>query len=295
MMKPDARALNAGSGFDITQQRERSTILMNERDNSGKLGASDHMMARLLQWAPWLSFFLVALPFPIYFFLKYLTSAQEAAVYMLLTLTSLAIGSLAGLMVTLFLLVYRRNWEKKIRDKMAKDGVTASELPWFMSELTPTERQALKGIEAQDPLLADAYRETLANRITAARVIASTKRELLLVERRMNRAVYIEGTDTASLQAELQADRQRLEQIKMEGTERRAEAEARLQMIEAAASRGATWTETNIALQRLGANREQLPLALENARLEQQMLEDADRDLRREKNGESEQGLKLEG
>ncbi len=268
---------------------------MSERDKTGKLSAGDRMMARVLQWAPWLSFFLVALPFPIYFFLKYLTSAQEAAVYMLLTLTSLAIGSLAGLMVTLFLLVYRRNWEKKIRDKMAKDGVTASELPWFMSELTTTERQALKGIEAQDPLLADAYRETLADRITAARVIASTKRELLLVERRLNRALYLEGTDTASLKAELETDRQRLEQIKMEGTERRAEAEARLQMIEAAASRGATWTETNIALQRLGANREQLPLALESARLEQQMLEDASRDLRQEKRDETERGLKLEG
>lgn len=268
---------------------------MNERDKASKLSASDRAMARLLQWAPWLSFFLVALPFPVYFFLRYLTSAQDAAFNMLMTLTSLAIGSLAGLMTTLFLLVYRRHWEKKIRDKMAKDGVTASELPWFMSELTPTERQALKAIEAQDPLLADAYRETLADRITAARVIASTKRELLLVERRLNRAVYIEGTDTAALQSELTADHQRLENVKVEGTERRAEAEARLQMIEAAASRGATWAETNIALQRLGAHREQLPLALETARLEQQMLEDATRELRVEGSGESEQGLKAEG
>ena len=269
--------------------------MTNERDKGGKLSASDHMMARLLQWAPWLSFFLVAMPFPIFFFLKYLTTAQDAAVYMLLTLTSLAIGSLAGLMVTLFLLVYRRNWEKKIRDKMAKDGVTASELPWFMSELTTAERQALKAIEAQDPLLADAYRETLANRITAARVIASTKRELLLVERRMNRLNYIEGTDTTSLHSELIVDRQRLEEIKMEGTERRAEAEARLQMIEAAASRGATWAETNMALQRLGANRDQLPLVLEAARLEQQLLEDVNRDLRNDEKDESEQGLKAEG
>jgi hypothetical protein len=268
---------------------------MNEKDKGGKLSASDHMMARLLQWAPWLSFFLVALPAPVFFFLRYLTSAQDAAFNMLATLTSLAVGSLAGLMVTLFLLVYRRNWESKIRDKMAKDGVTASELPWFMSELTSAERQALKGIEAQDPLLADAYRETLADRITAARVIASTKRELLLVERRLNRVAYIEGTNTASLQAELTADRQRLEQVKMEGTERRAEAEARLHMIEAAASRGASWAETNIALQRLGANRGQLPLALESARLEQQLREDIDRDLRQDKREENEQGLKLEG
>lgn len=252
-------------------------------------------MARLLQWAPWAAFFLVALPFPIYFLLRYLTTAQDAAVYMLLTLTSLAIGSLAGAMVTLFLLVYRRHWEKNIRDKMAKDGVTASELPWFMSELTHAERQALKGIEAQDPLLADAYREMLANRITATRVIATTKRELLLVERRLNRALYIEGTDTGSLKAELQQDRQRLEQLRMEGTERRAEAEARLQMIEAAASRGASWAETSVALQRLGANREQLPLALETARIEQQMLEDATRDLHSEKKEEGGQELGAQG
>ncbi|HEY0406903.1 MAG TPA: hypothetical protein VGC89_14315 [Pyrinomonadaceae bacterium] len=269
---------------------------MNEQAKGGRLSASEHMMARALQWAPWLAFFLVALPFPAFFFLKYLTGAAgDMAFNMLMTLVSLAIGSLAGLMTTLFLLVYRRNWEKKIRDKMAKDGVTASELPWFMSELTPAERQALKGIEAQDPLLADAYRETLANRITAARVIASAKRELLLVERRFNRVAYLEGTDTTNLQAELQADRQRLEEIKMEGTERRAEAEARLQMIEAAASRGVSWAETNLALQRLGANRDQLPLALESARLEQQMLEDVSKDLRREGSVEKEQGLEAEG
>jgi hypothetical protein len=268
---------------------------MSEQDKSGKLSAGDRLMSRILQWAPWLSFPLVALPVPIFFFLRYLTGAQDAAFNMLMTLTTLAISSLIGLMVTLFLLVYRRNWEKKIRDKMAKDGVTASELPWFMSELTTAERQALKGIEAQDPLLADAYRETLADRITAARVIASTKRELLLVERRLNRIAYIEGTDTAALQAELKTDRQRLEQIKMEGTERRAEAEARLHMIEAAASRGASFEDTNLALQRLSANREQLPLALEAARLEQQLREDMNDDLRREKSVEGEQGLKLEG
>lgn len=252
-------------------------------------------MARVLQWAPWLSFLLVALPFPVFFFLRYVTGAGDMAFNMLMTLVTLGIGSLAGLMVTVFLLMYRRSWEKKIRDRMAKDGVTASELPWFMSELTPAERQALKGIEAHDTLLADAYRETLADRITAARVIASTKRELLLVERRLNRVTYIEGTDTTSLQAELYADRQRLEEVKMEGTERRAEAEARLQMIEAAASRGASWAETNVALQRLGANRGQLPLALETTRLEQQMLEDASRDLRQQENEKTEQGLKLEG
>jgi hypothetical protein len=78
----------------------------------------------------------------------------------------------------------------------------------------------------------------------------------------------------------LRTDRQRLEQIRTEGSERRAEAEARLQMIEAASSRGVGWAETNIALQRLSATREQIPLALEAARLEQQMLEESDKVMR---------------
>jgi hypothetical protein len=106
------------------------------------------------------------------------------------------------------------------------------------------------------------------------------KRDLLLVERRLNRANYIQGTDTTALREELLSDRTRLEQIKTEGSERRAEAETRLQMIEAASSRGASWSETNIALHRLSTTREQIPYALEAARLEQQMLEESDKVLR---------------
>jgi nucleoside-diphosphate-sugar epimerase len=84
---------------------------------------------------------------------------------------------------------------------------------------------------------------------------------------------------------ELRGDRERLEQIRLEGSERRAEAETRLQMIEAAASRGATWDETNIALHRLSATRENIPLALEAARLEQQAREETDRQLRETQSG----------
>ena len=57
---------------------------------------------------------------------------------------------------------------------------------------------------------------------------------------------------------------------------------ARLQMIEAAASRGASWAETNFMLQRLDEGRKHVPLGLENARVEQELREDAERELRRE-------------
>lgn len=264
---------------------------MSEKEQSGKITASERMMARVLQWAPWLAFFLIALPWPIYFLTKYFSTPVDAAVNILFALTSLAVGSIIGFAVMLFLLYYRRHWAQKVRDRVAADGVTADEIPWFMTELTPAERQALKEIEARNPMLADAYRETLASRITASRVVANARRELLLVERRLNRADYIQGADTTTLREELRADRERLEQIRTEATERRAEAETRLQMIEAASSRGATWAETNMALHRLSATREQIPLALESARLEQQALEESEKALRE---SEQERMLKKE-
>lgn len=246
------------------------------------MSGRERLIARILRWAPWLSFFLVALPLPVVFLMLFTVSAapEAAALYFFASLISLALGSILGLSLMIFLFVYRKRWYKRLRDKMAADGITADELPWFMSELTTAERKALKSIEGQNPLLADAYRETLAARLTATRVQASAKRDLLLVERRINRVAYIQGTDTRSLQEELRADRTRLERVRDEAKERRAESEARLHMIEAAASRGASWEETSFALQRLGAAREQLPLALEVARMEQQAREDTERHAR---------------
>jgi hypothetical protein len=253
---------------------------MSETGTGYEITKRDRVVASLLQVAPWLSFFLVALPAPLVFLLFYFTSVQEAALYILLALSSLAIGAVAGLIVMIFLLFYRRHWNKQMRNKLAVDGITADELPWFMTELTTAERRALKEMENQNPLLADAYRETLAQRLTATRVVSTAKRDLMSVERRLNRVTYLQGVDTTALREELRADRERLERARLEGTERRAEAEARLQTIEAAASRGASWTEMNFALQRLNAAREHIPLGLEAARIEQQSREDVSREMR---------------
>jgi hypothetical protein len=92
----------------------------------------------------------------------------------------------------------------------------------------------------------------------------------------------LNAPDTAVLLEELARDRTRLDALKQEGASRRAEAEARLQMIEAASSRGASWAETNYMLQRLNEGRKQLPLGLENERVEQQLREDTARELREE-------------
>ncbi|HEX8097181.1 MAG TPA: hypothetical protein VF507_04065 [Pyrinomonadaceae bacterium] len=242
----------------------------------------DLAVARLLGWAPWIGFLLASLPLPLVFVILYFfaSTTEGAAVSMLLALSSLALGAVLGLVVALLLVLYRRRWMKNLRERIAADGITAGELSWFTHELTRAERQALKAMEAQDPLLADAYRETLAAKLTACRVIASVNSDMRLVERRLNKAAYIHGTDTKELVEELRADRERLEQTKLEGVRRRAEAEARLQMIEAAANRGANWEQTQAALRRLAATNDQMPLALEAVRLEQSAREEVEREMR---------------
>ena len=259
--------------------------------SSNKITASDRLTASLLRYAPWLAYALCAFPLTLFFILRYFLATEEAGVYLLFALTSLALGSAVGLIVAVLLFLYRRRWERAVRDRLAADGVTANEISWFTPELTRAERDALKQIEKENLLLADAYRETLAARVTATRVVTRAKRDLLLVQRRLSRASYIRGEEVKSLREELSHDRERLERIRREGEERRAEAEARLQMIEAAASRGASQRETEFALNRLNETREHLPLALEALRLEQAAHEESDNELRKIEDERREAGL----
>jgi len=247
---------------------------------SGKLTAREKRIARLWKTAPWLALAGVTLTPPAVLLLAYLISGFSP-LFLVFALTSIPFALIAAIIVTLALLFLRRRWARDFRDRLASDGVTADEVGFFLSELTSGERKALREMEARQPLLADAYRETLALRLNASRLTASARRDLLLVERRINRARYLNATDTSVLLEELDRDRTRLDKLKQEGAARRAEAEARLQMIEAAASRGASWAETNYMLQRLDEGRKNLPLGLENARAEQQLREDTEQ-LRKE-------------
>ena len=81
-------------------------------------------------------------------------------------------------------LLYRSRWLKQLREKVAVDGIKASEVEWFKNELKGEEKRALNEIKSKNLLLADAYQETLASRLTATRIIKSTRHELLLSKRR---------------------------------------------------------------------------------------------------------------
>ena len=246
----------------------------------GKLSSKDATTDRLLKIAPWIALPVASLPAPLVFLILFLTTTttESAAVYLLLAGLSLTLGFALGVLIAVILLIYRRRWLSKLRDRLASDGITASEVVWFRSELTSAERKALAEIERSNPLFADAYLETLASRLTASRIISRSKREMLKVERQLNRARTIRTPESNALQKELTADRERLDQVRQQASEHLAKARTRLQVIEATANRKLSQGETDLMMQRLGNAQDQLPLVLEMAQLEQQALREANID-----------------
>jgi hypothetical protein len=189
----------------------------------------------------------------------------------------MGLGLVVGLLSLILLLLYRKRWHGRLRDQLAVDGITADEVAWFKSELSSEERRTWLDLKHKNPLLADAYCETLAARLTATRIVAKARAEILRVERQRNRTRNINGVDTTSLLNDLAEDRQRFESLRQEATVRVSQARARLQTIEAAANRSLSKTETDSMLRRLTASQEQFPLALEMSNLEEEALRAVER------------------
>ena len=253
---------------------------MGEGRRQNRLTAGERAWAALLRWSPLLLFFLLALPLPAYYLSRHFTATEAVGEYMLLAMTSLGVASVFGLLAAFAVVLYRKFWERRLRERLAADGVTENELSWFMSELTAAERRALKQMSARNPLLADAYRETLAARVTATRVLARARAEADSVERRLQTAASLPAPNRRELEEDLRKDRERLARVQAEADEHRRETEARLQIIEAVAERDASRDETELALQRLGSVRDNIPLGLASARLEQGAREEAEKELR---------------
>ena len=253
-------------------------FLTDTRTQTGRLTAKDERVATLLRWSPWIALPVISLGPSLLAALIYFLSLGNAG-FLILAFTLFPFALVAAFITMIVLLLYRRSWTRRVRERLAEDGITADEVDWFRSELTTSERRALKQMNAKQPLLADAYRETLALRLNASRVIASARRDLQEVGRRINRASYLRGAETATLLEDLRRDQARLETVKREGSMRLDEAQTRLQMIEAAASRGASWSETSYMLQRLDEGQRNIPIGLETTREQQRLLEDARREL----------------
>ena len=254
---------------------------MGGQTRGNRLTSGDRLTGWLLRWSPLLAFLILALPLPAYFLFQYFNAAENPGEYMLLAMTSLGVFSVFGLVAAFVVVLYRRFWERRLRARLAADGVTADELSLFASELSAEQRRALREMEARNPLLADAYRETLAARLTAARVLARARADAEQVGRRLQSVSGLQAAGRAELEQDLQKDRARLERVRGEADEHAREMDARLQMIEAIASRDASQAETELALTRLGSVRESPPLALKSMREEQEALEEIEQELRR--------------
>ncbi|MGI8555411.1 MAG: hypothetical protein ACR2LT_03520 [Pyrinomonadaceae bacterium] len=241
----------------------------------------DLAKGKALNFGVWLAPFLLSIIPALIFFILFLvfgTTPPVAISFISLTVISLIAGFLIGLIVSGILLFYRQKWLAQIRERIAVDGIKAEEVGWFQNELTTAEKKSLQEMDKQDRLLADAYRETLASRLTATRIAKTTKRELLLVQRRQNKLKYLKTNVTADLQNDLKKDAENLTTIKTEAEQMLTEAKTRLQMIEAAARRGGNFADTELALKKLSARSAELPLALEALKMEEQIKKELEKE-----------------
>lgn len=246
--------------------------------SKGKLRTQDHLISQVLTWIPWVLTGMVTVPLPLLFLVLFFASSgpDSAAFYLLLAVISLALGLVGSLVVIVAFWLYRRTWSIRLRNRLAADGITAAEVPWFGSELTSEERKTWRELEEMNPMLADAYCETLAARLTASRISTRARAEMLRIERQLNRTRQLREADTSSLVKDLLADRHKAELVRTEAKTRLAEAKARLQTIDAAARRELSQAEITLMLQRLSASQDQFPLALELARLEHESRTDSE-------------------
>jgi hypothetical protein len=236
-------------------------------------------------------FVLGGVPASIFFVLMFIfgVTPPAAAVFFFFAIITGIVGFAAGLGLSGFLAYRRNNWTKRMRERIAADGIRAEELEWFMHELKPSEKRALKEISAGDLMLADAYRETLASRLTATRIVKSSRRELQLMHRRQNKLKQLKAENSKAFQVEIAKDVAKIENINAEAKTMLVEAETRLQMIEAAAVRGTSIADSELVLKKLSARASELPLALEEARL----TEEIRLELEADDDAEEEKGLPL--
>lgn len=225
---------------------------------------------------------LTALPAIVTLILLLLAAAgpPAAAVILFVGIIATAIGFITGISISAYLAHRRSVWTREMRERIAADGIKAEEIDWFRNELRPGEKRALKAVEARDLLLADAYRETLASRLTATRIVKSSKRELLLAKRRQNSLKQLKSARADDFQAEIVKDIEKIGSINDEAKLMLAEAESRLQMIEAAASRSGSLADHELALKKLSARTAELPLALEAAKMTEEIRKELEDEYR---------------
>lgn len=253
---------------------------MRELQPGYEITRKDTVKDKFLKIGAWsFPFILSALP-ALIFFLFFLVSSvpTQAAVWLFLTIVSLIGGFILGLIISGGLMLYRSRWLAQVRERLAVDGIKAEEVDWFKHELTAAERRSLQEVEAKNLLLGDAFRDSLAARLTATRIQKSAKQELALIKRRQGKLKYSKAENSTAFQEELAKDFEKLTNIQKEAEQMRVEAESRMHQIETAARHGSNFSETELTLKKLSARTSELPLALESARMEEEIRKELEKE-----------------
>ncbi|HMT08791.1 MAG TPA: hypothetical protein PKA82_12360 [Pyrinomonadaceae bacterium] len=189
------------------------------------------------------------------------------------------LGFVAGLTASGVMMYRRGKLHGTIRERIAGRGIRANEIGWFRSEVKSAEWRSLKDIERRDVMLGDAFKETLASRLTATKIAKSAQRELSKMQKRLNRLSQLKASNADELKQEIGEDIERIKKISSEAKQMLAEAESRMQMIEASAVRGTKIADAEIALKKLNARASELPLALESAQMQREIYAELDKGL----------------
>ncbi len=261
----------------MQRKEDKLSYEMNKLERFYEISPRDIRKRKLLRIAPWAAPFLISLPLPLISLILALVFAvnpASVAFFLFLAVISLIVSVLIGIAVAIGLLMHRQKWLKNMREKIAMDGVRASEIDWFETDLTTNERKTLAEVESRNLLLGDAYRETLASRLTATKIVETVKREQQVVIRRRNKVKYLKSANASELISQLQSDQERLDELRKEAETLRVDAETRLYQIESAARRGVNFSETELSLKQLSSRTIELPLALQTMQIEQDTLDE---------------------
>lgn len=248
---------------------------MNELQSGYEITRKDLRKDKLLKIGAWSAPFILSI-IPALTFIALTILASP--LWFFLSIISFIVGFLIGLIISGGLMVYRSRWLTQVRERLAVDGIKAEEVEWFKHELTTSEKRSLQEIEAKNLLMGDAFRDSLAARLTATRIQKSAKQELALIKRRQSKLKYSKAENSTTFQEELEKDFEKLTKIQKEAEEMRVEAENRMHQIETAARHGSNFSETEFALKKLSARTSELPLALESARMEEEIRKELEKD-----------------
>lgn len=203
-----------------------------------------------------------------------------AAFIIFFGLLATILGFVAGLTASGVMMYRRSQLHRTVRERIAARGIRANEIDWFRSEIKGAELRSLKEIDRRDLFLADAYKETLASRMTATRIAKSAQKEMSMMQKRLNRLSQLKAANADELKKEINEDIERIKTIGSEAKQMLAEAESRMQMVEAAAARGTNIAEAEIALKKLNARAAELPLALESAQMQREIYAELDKGMK---------------